>query len=60
MYRIREGLIPTILGCIFTICGILLTQNRRVDRMVSNTILGFGLGHIVLGVIDLFEHRYHY
>ena len=59
MYRIREGLIPTILGFIVTALGILLTQNRRVDRMVSNTILGFGLGHIVLGVIDLFEHRYY-
>ncbi|MET3699458.1 asparagine synthase [Bacillus oleivorans] len=59
MYRIREGLIPTILGFIVTVLGIILMQNRRLDRTVSNTILGFGLGHIVLGVIDLFEHRHY-
>jgi hypothetical protein len=25
--------------------------------MVANTIFGFGLAHVVLGVIDLVEHR---
>lgn len=58
MYRIREGLIPTIIGAIVTTIGIVLGQNRKVDKMLSSTVLGFGLAHIVLGIIDLFEHRY--
>jgi len=25
--------------------------------MIANTVFGFGLAHIVLGTIDLIEHR---
>lgn len=57
MYRIPEGLIPTILGVIVATLGLILQQNRRVDKRLSNSIFGFGLAHIVLGTIDLFEHR---
>ncbi|TRZ37160.1 asparagine synthase [Niallia circulans] len=57
MENIREGLIPTVLGTAVTTAGIVMKQNRRIDSMVSNTVFGFGLAHIVLGAIDLVEHR---
>lgn len=55
--RIREGMIPTVLGTAVTAAGIAMQQNRKIDRMISNTVFGFGLAHIVLGAIDLVEHR---
>ena len=54
---IREGLIPTALGTAVTATGYALKQKRGSNKMVANTIFGFGLAHIVLGVIDLIEHR---
>jgi hypothetical protein len=27
------------------------------DKMVANTVFGFGLAHVVLGAIDLVQHR---
>ncbi|MDP4085660.1 MAG: asparagine synthase [Bacillota bacterium] len=54
---IREGLIPTVLGTAVTAAGLAMKQNRKIDKMYSNTIFGFGLAHIVLGAIDLVEHR---
>lgn len=54
---IREGLIPTALGTAVTAAGYAMKQNRRSNKMVANTVFGFGLAHIVLGVIDLVEHR---
>lgn len=55
--EIREGLIPAVLGTAVTAAGYAMKQNRKIDKMVSNTIFGFGLAHIVLGTIDLIEHR---
>jgi formate/nitrite transporter FocA (FNT family) len=55
--NIREGLIPTALGTAVTATGYVLKQRRRSNKMVANTIFGFGLAHIVLGAIDLVEHR---
>lgn len=55
--NIREGLIPTVLGTAVSATGYALKQNRKVSPMVSNTVFGFGLAHVVLGVIDLVEHR---
>jgi hypothetical protein len=57
MMNIREGLIPTVLGSAVTATGYALKQKRRSNKMVANTVFGFGLAHIVLGVIDLVEHR---
>ncbi|UII55377.1 asparagine synthase [Cytobacillus spongiae] len=57
MEKIREGLIPTVLGTAVAATGYALKQNRKVDKMISNTVFGFGLAHVVLGTIDLFEHR---
>ncbi|MEH6947357.1 asparagine synthase [Peribacillus asahii] len=53
----REGLIPTVLGTAVSTAGYMLKQKRGSNKMVANTIFGFGLAHVVLGVIDLVEHR---
>ncbi len=52
--KIREGLVPTVLGSAVTATGLAL---RPVSRSVSWGLTGFGLAHIVLGTIDLIEHR---
>lgn len=52
--RVREGVIPTVLGTVVTATGIGL---RRTAPLLSWGIAGFGLAHIVLGAIDLVEHR---
>ncbi|KAB2495310.1 asparagine synthase [Priestia endophytica] len=54
---IREGMIPTVLGTAATATGYALKQNRGSNKMIANTVFGFGLAHVVLGVIDLVEHR---
>ena len=53
----REGLIPTALGTAVTSTGYALKQKRGSNKMMANTIFGFGLAHIVLGAIDLVDHR---
>lgn len=58
--NIREGLIPAALGTAVTATGYALKQKRGTNKMVANTIFGFGLAHIVLGAIDLIEHRNQY
>ncbi|WP_102275008.1 asparagine synthase [Cytobacillus massiliigabonensis] len=55
--NIREGLIPTALGSAVTAAGYAMKQQRRSNKMIANTVFGFGLAHILLGVIDLVEHR---
>lgn len=52
--KTREGLIPTILGSAVTVGGIAL---RNINPVIAWGIAGFGLAHIVLGTIDLVEHR---
>lgn len=52
--KIREGLIPTVLGTAVAATGIAV---RRAKPAVGWGIAGFGLAHIVLGAIDLVEHR---
>ncbi|MFF5994520.1 asparagine synthase [Lysinibacillus sp. KU-BSD001] len=56
--NIREGLIPAILGSAVTATGYAMRQKgSSSNQAIANTILGFGLAHIVLGAIDLVEHR---
>jgi formate/nitrite transporter FocA (FNT family) len=57
LMNVREGLIPTVLGTAVTATGYALKQKRGSNKMMANTIFGFGLAHIVLGSIDLIEHR---
>ncbi|MDR4947389.1 asparagine synthase [Neobacillus cucumis] len=56
--NVREGLIPTALGTAVTATGYALKQKRGTNKMIANTVFGFGLAHVVLGVIDLIEHRH--
>lgn len=55
--NIREGIIPTALGSAVTAAGYVMKQQRNSNKMIANTVFGFGLAHVVLGVIDLVEHR---
>ena len=57
MMDIREGFIPTALGSVVTATGYALKQRRGSNKMVANTVFGFGLAHVALGVIDLVQHR---
>ncbi|NOU92283.1 asparagine synthase [Paenibacillus sp. LMG 31456] len=50
----REGLIPTVLGTAVTASGVAL---RNKYPMAAAAVAGFGLAHVVLGAIDLVEHR---
>ncbi|MEK1833259.1 asparagine synthase [Priestia megaterium] len=55
--NIREGMIPTVLGTAVTATGYAMKQNRGSNKMIANTVFGFGLAHVLLGVIDLVEHH---
>jgi hypothetical protein len=57
MENIREGLIPTVLGTAVTTTGMVLRSNRSISPLITSSIIGFGLAHILLGTIDLVEHR---
>ena len=54
---IREGMVPTILGTAVAAAGYALKQRHTSNKMIANTLFGFGLAHVALGVIDLVEHR---
>lgn len=51
--KVREGLIPTVLGTAVTATGFAV---KTVSPKIGWGIIGFGLAHIVLGGIDLVEH----
>lgn len=62
----REGLVPTVLGVAVTTGAVALRAMdmkkrgmRKKDMlpMAETAALGFGLAHIVLGTIDLVEHK---
>jgi len=53
---VREGVIPTALGSAVTATGYIM-RRQGTKTAIADTVLGFGLGHIVLGVIDIVQHR---
>lgn len=55
--KVREGLIPTALGTLVTAAGLALRNLNRVRPADLWGVTGFELAHIVLGAIDLVEHR---
>ncbi|WP_397536339.1 asparagine synthase [Rummeliibacillus pycnus] len=57
MDNVREGLIPAVLGTAVTTTGVALRNNKSITPWIRGSIIGFGLAHIVLGAIDLVEHR---
>lgn len=52
----REGMIPTVLGAAVTGAGAAMVK-KKAATAIGAGILGFGLAHIVLGSIDLVQHR---
>ncbi|KKB38078.1 hypothetical protein [Bacillus thermotolerans] len=54
---IREGLIPTVLGSAVTATGDAMKQRPQANHTVADMLFGFGMVHVVLGAIDLVEHR---
>lgn len=57
----REGLIPTVLGAAVTATAATAAATRFKSKdtasMIAAGVAGFGLAHIVLGAIDLVEHK---
>lgn len=53
---IREGTIPAALGTVVTGVGASLAA-KRITPLVSAGVVGFGAAHILLGAIDLIQHR---
>lgn len=55
----REGLIPTLLGTVVTGTSLATLPKIKEDKakMITAGVVGFGLAHIVLGSIDLFQER---
>ena len=62
----REGLIPIIAGSVVTGIGAVLkskemkgrvAQGNKIQPMVTSGLIGFGLAHVLLGAIDLVEHK---
>lgn len=60
----REGLIPTVLGTAVTATGLAMRgydmkkhgmDKRDTTVAIGAGVLGFGLAHVVLGSIDLFQ-----
>ncbi|MFZ5354104.1 MAG: asparagine synthase [Bacillota bacterium] len=62
----REGLIPTLLGTGVTAAATVMRvrdmrkrgmRKRDMVPMAQTALLGFGLAHIILGAIDMAQHR---
>ena len=53
---VREGAIPTALGTVATGVGATLIA-KRVSPMIAAGIVGFGAAHIILGAIDIAQHK---
>ena len=63
---VREGLIPIIAGTAVTLTGAVMRgvdmEKRGMTKgditpLIGAGLVGFGLAHIVLGGIDLVQHR---
>lgn len=52
--KVREGLVPTILGTVVTTAGISMMRSKS---KIASGVTGFGLAHVVLGGIDLLTHK---
>jgi hypothetical protein len=56
---VREGTIPTVLGTVVTGVGAAMVA-MEVAPMIAAGVVGYGAAHIVLGTIDLAQHKnYH-
>jgi len=55
---VQEGKIPITLGIIVTGAGIAMLA-MDIAPMIGAGVVGFGVAHIVLGSIDLVQHKKH-
>lgn len=55
----REGAIPTVLGTVVTGVGAAMVA-MEMAPMIAAGVVGFGAAHIMLGAIDLVEHKNHH
>lgn len=53
--RIKEGIIPTVLGTVVTATGFALKKN--IPESYRNGIIGFGLAHIAMGSAELVGNK---
>lgn len=56
---IREGTIPTALGTIVTGVGASMIAKHIAPKTAAGAI-GFGAAHIVLGAVDMIQHKRHW
>jgi len=52
--KLREGTVPTVVGTAVTIAGAALIP---VTPLIASGVAGFGLAHILLGGIDMYQHK---
>ena len=50
--RIKEGIVPTILGTVVTATGVAL-KNTNLPESSRNGLIGFGLANIAIGSAEL-------
>ncbi|HOA18842.1 MAG TPA: asparagine synthase [Sedimentibacter sp.] len=50
--RIKEGIVPTILGTVVTATGVAL-KNTNLPESYRNGLIGFGLANIAIGSAEL-------
>ena len=50
--RIKEGIVPTVLGTVVTATGVAL-RNTNLPESYRNGLIGFGLANIALGSAEL-------
>lgn len=64
--KMKNGVIPTALGAVVTTGAIALRaqsvmkkgmSKKQILPMVETAAIGFGLAHIVLGSIDLYQNK---
>lgn len=53
---VREGIIPTALGTVATGVGAALATKHKTP-MIAAGVVGFGAAHIILGAIDMVQHK---
>ena len=53
---VHEGAVPVALGTVVTGVGVAMVAMEMVP-MIAAGVVGFGAAHIVLGAIDLVQHK---
>ena len=64
--KTTEGVIPTLLGGAVTAAGIAMSKKNankiriskpKIAPLIEAGVIGYGLAHIVLGSIDIAQHK---